>query len=76
MEQFLGAIIFEFIGASGKWLFLFAKRRIQGKATIPFKDVRGSKIKDDRDRLAVSLSNFILGIIISLAIIFILIVLT
>lgn len=60
--QFLGSIIFEFIGASVRWLYLLAKHKMQGKGLISFGRVfDGKKDASFKENIEHGFSNTLLG---------------
>lgn len=62
---FIGSIIFEFIGASFKWVYLAIKHKIVGKKIVGFKQVfDGKKNADFQETIEYGMSNIILGMVI------------
>jgi len=70
LESIIGSFIFDFIGASAKWLFHFVKNKIKGEKVVSFKAFqkkkKGASFKESVED---DFSNVALGMIIVVIII-------
>ena len=74
MDEILGSIIFEYIGAFIKWVYYTLKNWLLGKEHISFGTIYSGKENDKfHDQFFLGVSNIFLGLIFCLGVIVILI---
>lgn len=74
LDNIIGSIFFEFIGALTKWLFYAAVYALKGKKIKSFKVIwDGRKGSTDSDLIMHGASNILLGLIITVALVLIII---
>lgn len=74
LDNIIGSIFFEFVGAFIKWLFYAIIYKIKGKKIIGFKEMwEGRKGSKKFDLLMNGTSNIILGLIVTITLILLLI---
>lgn len=74
LDNFIGSVLFEIIGASIKWVFSAIINYIKGKRVPSFKEVYdGKKGMDKADTIFYGVSNILLGIIFTVVLILFLI---
>lgn len=65
LESIVGSIVFEFVGAFSRWLFLSVKNRIRGNGVVSFKKVWGGrKNAKFQESIEHGMSNIGLGMLI------------
>ena len=75
--MFIGSVFFEFLGAVTRWSYIKLKSEFTGEKALDFRAVyNGRKRADDQEKLEYAFSNTVLGMVVTVLILWLLVWLT